>query len=259
MLTTKEICFAISTFNCREELELCIKSLPTDSFIIQGDGAYPEFAEKWINDTVCRTTDLISSDGTNEVIHSLGRKGFVFSCPGPQVEKRQKIADKVAELGYRFMFVIDSDEFIHPDSDWNEFLSDLEARTKPYVERHLGMVFDVTTITDADYDKASNIIETGWDKLKTNPRIWLYPQQLEYFNNIHWWVRRKESNPKEIVTNRHNRLGSQIPIGGLKLYHWSSYRSERYLEARRYWAAKQLLSEKRAQNLYLGFPVDRRT
>lgn len=250
MLTTKEICFAISTFNCKTEFERCVESLPKDSFIIQGDGAYPEFAEHWIGDTKCRTTDLISSDGTTEVIHSLGRKGFVFSFVGPQIEKRQAIANKVAELGYRYMIVIDSDEYIGNDTDWNLFLSDLEKKS---YRQETGNVFDITIYTDPEYVKASNIVQPGW---RTYPRVWFHPGLLEYFE-LHWWIRRKEMTPREAVKSRHERLGSQIPVLGLRLHHDSKLRTNRFLEAREHWASTQLLVEKRAQNLFLGFPAER--
>jgi hypothetical protein len=251
MLTTKEICFAISTFNCKTEFERCVNSLPQDSFIMQGDGAYPEFAEVWIGDTKCQMDQLMSSDGTTEVIHSLGRKGFVFSFVGPQIEKRQAIADRVAELGYRYMIVIDSDEYVGPESNWNEFLADLSRKS---IRQETGNVFDIPIHTDKDYVKASNVVQEGW---RTYPRIWFHPGLLEYFE-LHWWIRRKEMTEREAVKNRHERLGSQIAVKGVNLYHDSKLRTKRFKEAREYWASEQLLSEKKAQNLYLGFPADRR-
>lgn len=250
MLTTKDICFAISTFNCRTEFERCVDTLPKDSFIMQGDGAYPEFAKIWVGDTKCRTTDLISSDGTTEVIHNLGRKGFVFSFTGPQIEKRQAIANKVAELGYRYMFVIDSDEYISCETDWNLFLSDLEKKSD---RQEAGNVFDVMLYTDPEYVKASNIVDVGW---RHYPRVWFHPGLLEYFE-LHWWVRRKQMTEREAVKHRHERLGSQIVIDGMQLKHDSKMRTERFKEAREYWASEQLLVEKGAQNRYLGFPADR--
>jgi hypothetical protein len=250
MLTTKEICFAISTFQCVAEYDRCVQTIPKDSFIMQADGAYPDFAEKWIGDTKCRTTDLISSDGTTEVIHKAGRKGFVFSFIGPETQKRQALANKVAELGYRYMFIIDSDEYIHSTTNWNAFLYDLELKSKVYLERGLGVIFDVNINTDKNYVKGSNIVEPG---IQPRPRLWVLPDKLEYFNDIHNWVRRRKDAPERYPV----RLGGVVTLDGLMLYHDSKLRTERYLEARAHCAKVLLKTEREKQNEHLGFPKNR--
>jgi hypothetical protein len=183
-ISISDICMAISAYQCYPELKRCIDSIPEEIFILLYDGKY----------TYDDKPQGYSTDGTASILKDLGRRGFAYSYSGTQIDKRQLMADKAAELGFKIMLIIDSDEYIHRDySYWPGLIDELNKYCPKYPD---GMVFDMYLYANPDYDVGENVLEIDNDGFIHRPTIWYLPEKLEYYGGIHWWVRRKNSTNK---------------------------------------------------------------
>lgn len=89
-----------------------------------------------------------------------------------QVDARNQYMEKAGELGYDWLMVIDSDEFVLPNPDWKEFRRQLE-----YIQ---GLKLD-DQIFDVEF--FGSISDSG-----AFPRLFLYPQSVRYWIKHNWFV-----------------------------------------------------------------------
>jgi hypothetical protein len=136
-----------------------------------------------------------------------------------QVEARNLYMQMAGVLGYDWLMVIDSDEFVLPNANWQMFRDQLQ-----YCQS-LGLddqVFDVQF--------EGNVGERG-----PRPRLFLDPSTITYWQKHYWFVLRKRM---ELLKGCGD--AGRI-IDGIKLRHGKLIRTQEHMEAsNRYyeWQAK---------------------
>jgi hypothetical protein len=173
-----------------------------------------------------RLTPPLSDDGSREYLQKQ-IKTIIIDHQGSEVEKRTAYLRKAEELGCDAIIVIDSDEYLHPEyRNWKEFRWWLARYANSHDPYGYGMIFNMMSWIDKDYVKAYNTTEV--DEFTLVPRVWHSPKNLEYYNGVHYWVRRKNS---DIVGER---LGTTILTiqHGIRIAQDSKLRSSEMLEAR---------------------------
>jgi len=200
-------------------------------YFIDVDGVYTFFRFK------NRKTPQLSDDGSNEWIQKQPHV-ILIEYPGYQVDKRTKYLEKAVELECDAIIVVDSDEYFHEDyRDWGEFRKWLVKYARSYDAGCDGMIFNLLSFIDKDYVKAHNTTEV--DQFTLVPRLWHSPKSIEYYNGVHYWVRRKNSeNPNEALQS------TQFTIEyGVRLSQDSKLRNPDFLEARDDWAKQGIFHE----------------
>ena len=195
------------------------------------DGVYTFFRFK------DRPTPDLSDDGSREWLKEQN-KVTIVNYPGYQVDKRMKYVNKAAEMGCDAIIILDSDEYIMPEySDWKEFRKWLTRYARGHDPYHYGFVFNLMFWVDSQYEKAYNTIDT--EEFTFMPRVWHAPQNLEYYNGVHYWVRRRDTDDVA------ERLGSTtITIDhGIRLAQDSKLRDKQLLDARNKWARSGIKHE----------------
>jgi hypothetical protein len=87
------------------------------------------------------------------------------------------------------------------------------------------------------YEKAHNDVEDNvWIAW---PRLWHKPGQFEYFNGVHYWIKRK-SDP---APTKNYQTGTRV-IDGIRLMTDTTLRSPEFRKARDKWAWDGLQLEK---------------
>jgi hypothetical protein len=173
-----------------------------------------------------RPTPPLSDDGSREFLKKQ-KKVTIIDYQGSEVEKRTAYLKKAEELGCDAIIIIDSDEYLHPDyRNWKEFRWWLARYANSYDPYCYGIIFNIMSWIDRDYVKAYNTTEVN--EFTLVPRVWHAPKNLEYYNGVHYWIRRKNSD----VPNE--KLGSTILTieHGVRIAQDSKLRSPVMLEAR---------------------------
>jgi hypothetical protein len=150
------------------------------------DGPYTFFRLKG------RPTPQLSDDGSREFLQKQS-KVTLINYPGSETDKRTAYLRKAEELGCDVIIIIDSDEYLHPDwRDWKDFRKWLVKYARSYDPECYGAIFNLFSWIDKDYQKAYNTTEV--DQFTLVPRVWHSPKNFEYYNGVHYWVRRKNSD-----------------------------------------------------------------
>lgn len=149
------------------------------------NGVYPFFKYR------DRPTPKLSNDGSAQWLAGQN-KVTVINYPGYEIDKRTQYLRKAEELGCDAIIIIDSDEYLHEDyRDWKEFRKWLVKYARAYDPGCEGIIFNMMSWIDIDYVKAYNTTEVN--EFTLVPRVWHSPKNIEYYNGVHYWVRRKNS------------------------------------------------------------------
>ena len=155
---------------------------------------------------VCEKVD--NSDGSGKGTIWLGI-GDDVNHPITQVEARNIYMEKAGELGYDWLLVIDSDEYVLPGADWKEFRRQLE-----YVKslKLSDQIFDV--------EFYGPISDSGM-----RPRLFLYPESVRYWVKHYWFI----CTAKNILYKGVSDAGRVIT--GIKLRHGKVLRTMEHIQA----------------------------
>lgn len=198
---------------------------------IAADGVFTFF--KFRN----RPTPPLSNDGSREYIEKQP-KVTLIDYPGYQQDKRTAYINKAVELECDAIIVIDTDEYLHPDwKNWKEFRQWLVRYARSYDPGAEGFIFNLYSWIDKNYIKAYNTTEV--EQFTLVPRVWHSPKNLEYYNGVHYWVRRK--NTKEV--NQHLEQTHIVLEYGIRLAQDSTLRNPAFNEARDNWAKSGIYHE----------------
>jgi hypothetical protein len=125
-------------------------------------------------------------------------------------EKRQAYLDACKEYNIDYLIVTDTDEYFHPDSDWNAFK---EEREKICNDRdHLYFIKNYTEISTGE-----TRMLLGLDQ----PRLIKNPSQIHYLNGHHYQF---------AVNGTDDAIVAKNTLYSIKLCHDWRYRSEKRMD-----------------------------
>jgi hypothetical protein len=164
-------------------------------------------------------TQRVASKYHNVLVHNVEE-------PITQVDARSLYMEKAGELGYDWLMVIDSDEYVLQNADWGKFRSQLEyvlSLNPPH------QIFDI------DFD--GSIIYRG-----ARPRLFLDPGTVRYWVK-HWWF----ILTKKGILCKGNSDSGRI-IEGINVYHSKLVRSLEHIQASNLYYQWQELIEAPAED-----------
>jgi Glycosyl transferase family 2 len=143
--------------------------------------------------------------------------------PITQVQARNLYMEFAGQLGYDWLLVIDSDEFVMPNADWKEFRRQLEYVISLKLEHQ---IFDV--------EFEGSISERG-----PRPRLFLRPGTIRYHVKHYWWVLPERGNMLLKGMGDAGRI-----ITGINLYHGKSIRTMKHITASmRYYQWQEVIEQ----------------
>jgi glycosyltransferase involved in cell wall biosynthesis len=117
LIQHSKIAVGIVTYNCVKELKRCLDSLKDFEHVIVIDGKWFDFDP---NNSVINSTD-----GTIELAKSYPNTK-VITTAGYEYQNRQMYIDEAAKLGCKYLFWVDSDEYVKMDKGYDYFVEQLE-------------------------------------------------------------------------------------------------------------------------------------
>lgn len=131
---------------------------------------------------------------------------------GMEHDKRQQYVNLAAEYKCDYLLIIDSDEYILPDADWDLFLENCDKVTKAHPsENFFGVNF---RYTPEGYKR---------EEFSPFPRLWARPEECSYYKT-HCIFKGKSGSPL--------RSSSGGPrIEGIKMAMGDNLRSQEYLKS----------------------------
>lgn len=233
---TPKIAIGLSFFENLTELVRMRNSLPFDMPLIAVNGAYSDFD----------TGHKFSHDGSREFLLSYPNSE-VIDFTALQPEKRQKYLDRAGELGYDYLIILDSDEYIHPEyNDWNLFKKNLVETAEQYPNEQL---FFMEMYMPKDWDRAHNNIELG--RFQKWARIVRNPNSLKYAFWCHYRLIRKEFTEHDVITRKTDVIKAKHVIDGIRLATDSRLRTPEFLKKREKWAYNQMQAEWQSFNEFM--------
>lgn len=201
-----KICAGIVEFGDPEGLDRLLQTLGLG----QGglDGAivvhrkYDHFDLNETNKTFLQDTLKVASKYPNVFVdHSLERI--------EQVQARNIYMQRAGELGYDWLLVLDSDEYLLPNPDWKRFRTEIEYIDSFKAEHQ---IFDV-------------MMEGSLSDRGPRPRLFKDPSTITYWKRHYWWV-----------LNKSNRLlrgvgDAERIISGVYIRHSKIVRTPEHLHA----------------------------
>ena len=158
----------------------------------------------------------LSTDGSRELVKSYSQS-ILIDFPGSEVEKRSKYLEQSAQHSMDVLLIIDSDEFVLEDADWDAFRDNLNK-----------VIFDRDKCKHNVY--AINLQTVGKsDDYIVYPRIWHNPGEMEYYGNRHYYFRSKNLEKTNVAHIGDHSLNI---IQGIKLGHDHKLRSKEHMESR---------------------------
>ena len=145
-----------SVFNDKDNIKRHLQSIPQYIHQETWDGRYKDF------DYPCDLSD----DGTREVVNTFYNAKLIDAGNLTEVEKREKAWKSFDPNSYKFMMVIDSDEYFK--GDWQDFLIDLDEMYEKYYDPVKPICFGIRVMNPStgEYDP--------------RPRIWMNGQNVVY-------------------------------------------------------------------------------
>lgn len=202
-----KIAAGIIFFNDCLSLKRCFNSLNNNvDMIFAIDGKFSKFPSE----------NIMSTDGSRELTN-LWPHCILTDVSGSEIEKRSKYIDLSAKYSIDVLIIIDSDEYILEDSNWEIFRSNLNK-----------IIFDRDKCTHNVY--AINLQTLGkGNEFLAYPRIWYKPEEMEYYGNKHYFYRNRILNKQNVP-----HIGDHSPnlIQGIKLGHDHLLRSEDHMKNR---------------------------
>ena len=129
----------------------------------------------------------LSTDGSRDIVKQY-RNALLIDCPAfSEFEKRQTYLELCQTNNVDVLLIIDSDEFVGANADWDYWKHDLWD--KIVIRYH--QWFNVFGIQWCDTGNP-----TSNNDIK--PRIWFRPEQMEYWGGRHSWFRNKRDHFKPI-------------------------------------------------------------
>jgi hypothetical protein len=171
-----------------------------------------------------------SNDDSVRLIEALPNAS-VYYYTGLQFKKRQVYFDAATDAD--FLFVLDTDEYIHPDyMDWDRFYEDLEKCSNEYPNMD---IFSIKIYFHHNYEKAFNVVELGgWQSYM---RIIRNPSTIEY-DLTHYTYVKKGDKKHNWLTGPHQR-----EVEGIRLATDSIFRQD-IIKERDKWAWDNMQHEK---------------
>lgn len=184
-----------------------------------------------------------SEDGSAEYIKEHYENAVVEQYWGYQTDKRQRCFDLAGEMKCTHLIVLDSDEFLHPDNkyrDWIKFYENLYRLQRKYMAYH---IFSMNLFIEQDYRKAFNVNQRG--RFKSYPRIHVDPGNQRYALQCHYRWCHKDTTDAELVNREHLEFfGCPYVVKGVALTTNSKQRHGNTLTWRDKWAWDTMHEEK---------------
>lgn len=233
-----KIVIGLSFLENLKELKRMRESLPKDIPIIAINGAYDDF----------QTYHRYSLDGSKEYLLSFPNTE-VIDYAALQPAKRQKYLDRAGELGYDYLIIMDSDEFVHPEyNDWNLFKENLVRMAE---ENPRDQLFFMEMWMPKDWDRAHNNIEL--DRFQKWGRVIKNPGSVKYAFWCHYRLLRKEFTEQDVITRKTDVLKAHHIIEGVRFATDSRLRTPDFLKRREKWAFNQMHAEwKKINDFFLA-------
>lgn len=224
----KDVCIGLSFWGNYPELKRMRESLPEDMPIIAVNGPYDDFE---INPN-------FGNDGSKEFL--LSYKGTeVIDYAALQPKKRQKYLDRAGELGYKYLIIMDSDEYVHPAyDDWDLFYSNLQKTAEANPNDQL---FFMDMYMPKGWDNAHNNIPLG--RFQKWGRVVKDPGSLKYAFWCHYRLLRKEFTEHDVIAKKTDVIKAHHIIDGIRFATDSLLRSKEFLKVRHDWAYNQMQRE----------------
>lgn len=222
---------ALPYFDSLHELRRINETLPRWMPIIGVDGRYKFFP----------SDHDYSVDGSTEFLKKRPHTVIDQFC-GDQVEKRQRYLDIAGDLGYDYVLVMDTDEYIKPGyTDWDLFFAQLQATAKLRWDDYLFGIWYWVQPPDRYNPNHNQVVGNSWH---TYVRIMREPKELRYFLTHYKW-RLKEDNLPGVSS-----LKARFTIDGIRLTADSLLRMPQYTKSSDGWALDNLAYEDRKIWMY---------
>ena len=263
-LTTKPLMVVgLSFYNDVNSLERCLDSIVLNLpmryvKVLALDGKYLGYQDK---------SDL-STDGSRELVqHYIDKYGKdkieLYDYPNLHERfKRQKYVDIAAELGAKFLLILDSDEYVecknppdlldelkHIDAEWQRREDVINDNTPPQPngKDKMPRVGNVHSIKFIDLDDKGYVTNAA-----ARPRLWYHPEDMQYFGkHYHFGPKRILNDPNyhqnTINNNNWTRPNSRV---GMALQEAATHKSY-IINNVQVWHSHDMRSEEREQKRYL--------
>jgi len=130
---------------------------------------------------------------------------ILVDLPATEIQKRQRYLDMCKQYDCEYLIILDGDEFVLPESDWQSFKHNLE-QCKPDTNIY-GIKYEYSYPQHHD---ATNY-----------PRLWFRPWEMEYFH-AHCLFKNK-------ITGRVQKSSSGVPcIEGIRMAGDDTLRNREY-------------------------------
>ena len=216
-MNLQDICIGLSFWGNMTEIVRMRNSLPFNIPMIAVNGPYSDF--DGINPN-------FGNDGARAFLESYPNTTIIDCPPLKQPEKRQLYLDKAGELGYKYLIIMDSAEYVFPgQDDWGLLLDNLRVISEQNPQDQL---FFMEMYMPKGWDRAHNNIELG--RFQKWGRIVKDPGTLKYAFWCHYRLIRKEFTEMDVIKNKTDVIKAHYIIEGVKLSTDSLLRSEEFLD-----------------------------
>ena len=161
----------LSFYNDVDGLKLLLASVDKQvDLLLAIDGRYPSFGRG-------KGLAALSTDGSREVLRGYDNT-LLVDYPATQVQKRNKYLQLSKKHGLDFLIILDGDEYIKNDADWDTFRYVAQKRVRLDVSMY--------RIYDIRYEE-----QNGWD-FGERPRLWYRPWEIRYdVKHYRWYIKSK--------------------------------------------------------------------
>lgn len=136
-------------------IQRCIESIKSHvDYIFAIDGRFDDFPD----------AEKLSSQSVRDYLKTIPNLVLV-DLPATEIKKRQKYLDMCQQYGCEFLLIIDSDEFVLPESDWTLFRNKL-------------VPIQNVNVYGIKYEYSYPVHHDATDY----PRLWFKPWEMEYFH-----------------------------------------------------------------------------
>jgi hypothetical protein len=220
-----KVCIGLSYFDSFKELRRINQTLPRWMPIIGIDGRYKLYP----------SDHDYSTDGSTEF---LSRRPYttIEQFSGDQIDKRQRYLDIAGDLGYDYVIVMDTDEYIQPGyDDWDLFLRQLETIQRLRWDDYIFKIWIWIQPEDKWKHNGNTIGYNIWHEYN---RIMKDPGNLKYYLTHYTW-RLKDDNSPGVDT-----LKSYYSVDGVRFTADSLLRTPQWLANSNKWAMANMQHER---------------
>jgi hypothetical protein len=118
-------------------------------------------------------------------------KCVLIDYPNPEVDKRNKYLEICGIYNIDVLLIIDSDEFVLENSNWDEFYYNLKARIyeRDKCQRNVYAIM---------LQGSNSSVSVAY------PRIWYKPYDMTYYGGKHYFFKNKDITISNLRSNAHN-------------------------------------------------------